>query len=185
MGAPKARSMESGLRVPPALSRSTARNRSTGSEPGAPYLGGDLGGLNMEPWSCEHCARMAKDGCGSRALLRLFANIRRWIDRGSSARQARRSEAAAPIFLHERQAEATIKAYFYNPTGEKARAVKARYRGVCRGGGANTQPRNGKGDVYAYCERCHPARSSKLDVRARARVDARVALPLRLVTVLV
>jgi hypothetical protein len=50
----------------------------------------------------------------------------------------------------------TIKAYFYDPTGEKARAVKARYVGVCRGCGAYTQPRNGKGDAYAYCKRCHP-----------------------------
>jgi hypothetical protein len=42
------------------------------------------------------------------------------------------------------------------PTGEKARAVKARYVGVCRGCGAYTQPRHGKGDAYAYCKRCHP-----------------------------
>jgi len=34
--------------------------------------------------------------------------------------------------------------------------VKARYHGVCRGCGAYTQPRNGKGDAYAYCKRCHP-----------------------------
>jgi AraC-like DNA-binding protein len=51
---------------------------------------------------------------------------------------------------------ATVKAYFYDPTGEKARAVKARYVGVCRGCGAYTQPRNGKGDAYAYCKHCHP-----------------------------
>jgi AcrR family transcriptional regulator len=51
---------------------------------------------------------------------------------------------------------ATVKAYFYDPTGEKARAVKARYQGVCRGCGAYTQPRNGKGDAYAYCKGCHP-----------------------------
>ena len=31
---------------------------------------------------------------------------------------------------------ATIKAYFYDATGEKAKAVKARYVGVCRGCGA-------------------------------------------------
>jgi hypothetical protein len=43
-----------------------------------------------------------------------------------------------------------------DPTGEKARAVKARYVGVCRGCGAYTQPRNGKGDAYRYCKRCHP-----------------------------
>ena len=43
------------------------------------------------------------------------------------------------------RAEATVKAYLHDPTGEKARAVKARYLGVCRGCGAYTQPRNGKG----------------------------------------
>jgi AraC-like DNA-binding protein len=51
---------------------------------------------------------------------------------------------------------ATVKAYFYDPTGAKARAVKARYVGVCRGCGAYTQPRSGKGDAYAYCKRCQP-----------------------------
>ena len=54
------------------------------------------------------------------------------------------------------RAPATVKAYFHDPTGEKARAVKARYVGVCRGCGAYTQPRNGKGDAYAYCRACHP-----------------------------
>ena len=60
---------------------------------------------------------------------------------------------------------ATIKAYFYDPTGEKARAVKARYRGVCRGCGAYTQPRNGKGDAYAYCKRCHPGAIERMWTR--------------------
>ena len=54
------------------------------------------------------------------------------------------------------RSRATVKAYFYDPTGEKARAVKARYVGVCRGCGAYTQPRNGKGDAYAYCKACRP-----------------------------
>ena len=27
---------------------------------------------------------------------------------------------------------------------------------MCRGCGAYTQPRNGKGDAYRYCKRCHP-----------------------------
>jgi hypothetical protein len=55
---------------------------------------------------------------------------------------------------------ATIKAYFYDPTGEKARAGKAHDQGVCRGYGAYTQPRNGKGDAYAYahCKACHPGK---------------------------
>ncbi len=54
---------------------------------------------------------------------------------------------------------ATVKAYFYDATGEKARAVKARYQGVCRGCGAYTQPRNGKGDAYAYARPAIQARS--------------------------
>src|SRR5436309_9834684 len=51
---------------------------------------------------------------------------------------------------------ATVKAYFYDPTGEKARAVKQRYQGVCHGCGSPTAARGGKGDAYQYCKRCHP-----------------------------
>src|ERR1700735_2686855 len=54
------------------------------------------------------------------------------------------------------RAEATVKAYLYDPTGEKARQVKARYQGACRGCGAPTAARGGKGDAYEYCKRCHP-----------------------------
>ena len=46
------------------------------------------------------------------------------------------------------RAEATVKAYLYDPTGEKARAVKGRYQGVCRGCGRPTAARGGKGDAY-------------------------------------
>ena len=67
------------------------------------------------------------------------------------------------------RAEATIKAYLYDPTGAKARAVKARYRGVCRGCGAPTAPRNGKGDAYAYCKRCHPGAIAREWTRERVR----------------
>jgi hypothetical protein len=62
---------------------------------------------------------------------------------------------------------ATVKAYFYDPTGEKARAVKARYVGVCRSCGAYTQPRNGKGDAYAYCKACHPGAIERRWTRER------------------
>jgi hypothetical protein len=62
---------------------------------------------------------------------------------------------------------ATVKADFYDPTGEKARAVKARYVGVCRGCGAYTQPRNGKGDLYAYCKACHPGAIERRWTRER------------------
>jgi hypothetical protein len=55
----------------------------------------------------------------------------------------------------------------YDPTGEKARAVKLRYVAVCRSCGAYTQPRNGKGDAYAYCKACHPGAIERRWSRAR------------------
>ena len=61
------------------------------------------------------------------------------------------------------------KAYFYDPTGAKAREVKARYRGVCRGCGAPTSARNGKGDAYEYCKRCHPGAIAREWTRERVR----------------
>jgi hypothetical protein len=69
------------------------------------------------------------------------------------ARHYREAEGMSIAQIAERlgRAPATIKGHFYDPTGDKARAVKARYRGVCRGCGAPTAPRNGKGDAYAYC----------------------------------
>jgi AraC-like DNA-binding protein len=74
------------------------------------------------------------------------------------ARHYREAEGLSIAQIADRlgRSPATIKAYFYDPTGDKARAVKARYQGVCRGCGAYTQPRNGKGDAYAYCKACHP-----------------------------
>ncbi len=80
------------------------------------------------------------------------------------------------------RAEATVKAYLYDPAGDKARAVKARYRGVCRGCGAPTAPRNGKGDAYAYCKRCHPGAIAPQWTRER---DARMASALRRCAVVV
>jgi AraC-like DNA-binding protein len=73
------------------------------------------------------------------------------------ARDYREAEGLSTAQITQRlgRSPATVKAYFYDPTGEKAKAVKARYQGICRGCGAPTQPRNGKGDAYGYCKRCH------------------------------
>src|SRR5450755_823755 len=68
---------------------------------------------------------------------------------------------------------ATIKAYFYDPTGEKARAVKARFQGVCRGCGAYTQPRNGKGDAYAFTRSKSSSPSSTTASRCRHSIASR------------
>jgi hypothetical protein len=54
-----------------------------------------------------------------------------------------------------------------DPAGEKARAVKARYQGVCRGCGAPTQARNGKGDAYQYCKACRPGAIKRRWTRER------------------
>jgi hypothetical protein len=70
--------------------------------------------------------------------------------------------------------EATIKAYLWDPTGEKTRAVKQRYQGACRGCGAPTSARNGKGDAYAYCKHCHPGAIEAKWIRERVR-DAMLA----------
>jgi hypothetical protein len=70
-------------------------------------------------------------------------------------------QSVAQIAARLGRSPARIKAYFYDPTGDKARAVKARYQGVCRGCGAYTQPRNGKGDALPALQALPPqARSS-------------------------
>jgi hypothetical protein len=38
---------------------------------------------------------------------------------------------------------------------------------VCRSCGAYTQPRNGKGDAYAYCKACHPGAIERRWTRER------------------
>jgi hypothetical protein len=87
------------------------------------------------------------------------------------ARHYRDQEGLAIAEIGHRlgRAESTVKAYLYDPSGDKAREVKARYRGVCRGCGAPTAPRNGKGDAYAYCKRCHPGAIAPQWTQERAR----------------
>jgi hypothetical protein len=86
------------------------------------------------------------------------------------ARHYREAEGLSIAQIAQRlgRSPATIKAYFYGPTCEKARAVKTRYQGICRGCGAPTQPRNGKGDAYGYCKRCHPGAIAPKWTRQRA-----------------
>jgi AraC-like DNA-binding protein len=92
------------------------------------------------------------------------------------ARHYRAAEGLSIARIAQRlgRSPATIKAYFYDPTGKKAKAVKARYQGICRGCGAPTQPRNGKGDAYAYCKHCHPDAIAPRWTRQRVR-DAMLA----------
>ncbi len=38
---------------------------------------------------------------------------------------------------------------------------------MCRGCGADTRPRNGKGDAYAHCKACHPGAIRRIWTRQR------------------
>ena len=67
------------------------------------------------------------------------------------------------------RAQATVKACLYDPTGEKARAVKRRYQGVCQHCGAPTQARNGKHDAYSHCKKCHPGAIARKWTREQVR----------------
>ena len=124
-------------------------------------------------------------------LRSTFARIDRVLERRRAVALARHYREAEGLSIAQiagrlGRSPATVKAYFYDPTGEKARAVKARYVGVCRGCGAYTQPRNGKGDAYAYCKALPPWRErAPLDPPPRARCDARMARPLRTAAVVV
>ena len=71
------------------------------------------------------------------------------------------------------RAEATVKVYLYDPTGAKARAVKRRYQGVCRGCGTPTRGAGGKGDAVEYCKRCHPGAIAATRMREWVRGSMR------------
>jgi DNA-binding NarL/FixJ family response regulator len=51
------------------------------------------------------------------------------------ARHFRETEGLSNAHIADRlgRSPATVTAYFHDPSGEKAKAVKARYVGVCRG----------------------------------------------------
>ena len=83
------------------------------------------------------------------------------------ARHYRDSErlSIAEIARRLGRAPATIKAYLYDPTGEKARAIKARYRGTCRSCGATPATQR-----QARRPRLLPPLPTR---RSRAAVDSR------------
>jgi DNA-binding CsgD family transcriptional regulator len=133
----------------------------------------DPSDANKRPTDSPH-ANNAWPGCPAPRAGLGFLMLDRVAERRRAAQLARhyRDEdrlSIAEIARRLGRAEATIKAYLYDPTGDKARAVKARYRGVCRGCGAPTAPRNGKGDAYAYCKRCHPGAIAPQWTRERVR----------------
>ena len=112
-------------------------------------------------------------------------------DRGTERRRAvalahhfREAEGLSIAQIADRlgRSLAAVKAYFYDPTGEIARAVKARYVG-CAAAVAPTPSRGtGKGDAYAYCKRCHrgaikPRWTRELVLKAMCEWRARYGRP--------
>ena len=87
------------------------------------------------------------------------------------ARHYREAEGLTIAQIAQRlgRSPATVKGYFYDPHGEKAKAVKRRYLGVCRGCGAPTQPRSRKNDAFEYCKACHPGATATRWTAARVR----------------
>ena len=87
------------------------------------------------------------------------------------ARHIREVEGRSIAQVAERlgRSPARVKAYFYDPTGEKARAVRGDTSACAAAAAPYTQPRNGKGDAYRYCKRCHPGGNP-------AQVDGKVVL---------
>ena len=109
-----------------------------------PRLSGTSGGCRLRPLSSRGMSGVDR----VRERRRAAALARHYRDEEDLS--------IAEIARRLGRAKATVKAYLYDPTGEKARAVKRRYQGVCRGCGAPTAARGGKGDAYEHCKRCHP-----------------------------
>ena len=66
------------------------------------------------------------------------------------------------------RAEGTVKAYLYDPLGDKAREVKARYRGVCRGCGAPTRATERQGRRVSLLQAL-PSRGDRAAMDPRAQ----------------
>ena len=57
----------------------------------------------------------------------------------------------------------------FRPDRRKGLRGQGRYRGYCRTCGADTSPRNGKGDAYLYCRRCRPGAAERKWTHERVR----------------
>jgi hypothetical protein len=98
------------------------------------------------------CGRYLRAACPRSIVCLSGVRLRRSLAITATRRASRspRSRAGSDVRRRPSRRICTTR------PGEKARAVKARYVGVCCGCGAYTQPRNGKGDACAHCKRCHP-----------------------------
>jgi hypothetical protein len=104
------------------------------------------------------------------------------------ARHLREAEGVSITQIADRlgRSKATIKAYFYDPTGEKARAVKARYvGGVSRLRRLHPAAQR-QGRRLPVLQALPPGRDpAEVDAGAGARGDARMASTVRAPTVLI
>ena len=127
------------------------------------------------------------DGMSARSTSRGYDRVLERRRAVALARHFHEAEGLSVTQIADRlgRSPATIKAYFYDPTGEKARAVKARYVGLCRGCGAYTQAQR-QGRRVRVLQALPPGGDpAALDAGAGAGGDERVERALRAAAVVV
>jgi hypothetical protein len=77
------------------------------------------------------------------------------------------------------RAEGIVKAYLYDPIGEKAREVKARYRASAGAAARRPARATARATRTPIAKRCHPGDRAPLVPRAGPGGDARLASTLR------
>jgi hypothetical protein len=95
--------------------------------------------------------------------------------RDSLATTATRRVCRSPRSRVGWDAQKHHQAYLYDPTGDQARAVKARYRGVCRGCGAPPRPGTVRATPTRIANAAIPARLRRDGPGTGSRSDARPA----------
>ena len=129
---------------------------------------GECGMREVDCGGRLHCSQYLGDMTAGRQL----AGYDRVLQRRQAVALARHFREAdglsiAQIAARLGRSPATVKAYFYDPTGAKARAVKARCQGVCRGA-ARTRSRGTERTPSRTARRSPRRDRAALDARARA-----------------
>ena len=136
---------------------------------------------HADAWGRGECGMREARLRGQRGCSQYLGDMTAGRQLAGHDRVLQRRQAVAPA-RHFREAEglsiaqiaarlgrspATVKAYFYDPTGAKARAVKARCQGVRRGA-ARTRSRGTERTPSRTARRSLRCDRAALDARARA-----------------
>ena len=142
----------------------SARRRELGGDSGTTEgADADVGSI-WKAWPRVDCRRRTTAWSSVAARSRWRATSER-----PRASRSRRSPTASVARRRRSRRTSTTR-----PARRRGRSRPAT-SGVCRGCGAYTQPRNGKGDAYAYCKACHPGAIERRWTRERV-LDAMLRL---------